>query len=954
MKSRAVPLFLSVLLLAGGALAARPAEAQIGIPRPGGQRPRPSVPQGARPPVVPRGETGTQGQARPPATPGDTTPGDSSRTPRLEAVNDSMIDRLLRLEGYVPTEYAADSAEFRNADRTLRLRGNPEVRREGSTITARDSIVYRERSDFIAAYGQPQGDPSEGEPISGDVFFYDLAARRATVQGARTKITDGATWYVQGTVTDERGERIYATNSTFTSDDRPDPAYHFRADKIMIVRNRILVGRPAYLYFRNVPVFWLPFIVQDLERGRRSGLLIPEFEINDIVRTNTARGARGTGREISNIGYYWAINEYMGLQLAGRWRSEAYTGLAGQLDLNWRRRFLNGSISFERFWPKDQASRLNLNGSARWQYNERTDLSLTLGFASSSEFERDRTVDPLRQQQDLNSSFSLTRQLDWGNLSVNAERRQSLANDDVTFTPRFTLGVNPITILPDVVLNVGVNGSRTTTSPGEGFERRLRDEIRGDVGGNASISLGDFTVSGNAAYSLNELGTLEAIDSLRLDPSVTFRPEALKARPGSRSERMSTSLSTGYQLRLIGTTAVSPSIGFSQEFVRRDTAAKSLPGKYQEAYGGWVSGPPRLNLGATLRTDLYGFFPGFGNYEAIRHNIRPIFTYTYSPAVGGGDPKEDLARRLAFGSQVGRTVNRLQLTLDQTFEAKVRQSRPVGGDSLADSARSAGNRAQPEQSQKVTLLAITTTTPITYSFVDVDSLGTRFEQDQIANTIRSDLLGGLNFSITHDLFDDRLEGGRTRRGSFRPFLTSFNTSFSFGQNAALFRWLGFARTTEQEARIERGQTPDQEGRPPLAPTGGATATGNNQQVGQGPWNVSLSYSLLRARRSASDTLPGSYDPGNADLRGNITFYPTRNWAVTWNTGYSLTDRTFSEHVIRLKRDLYRWQANFDYIVAPNGNTSFSFSVHLIDLPDLKADYNERDLGVDRQRTTTNP
>ena len=74
--------------------------------------------------------------------------------------------------------------------------------------------------------------------------------------------------------------------------------------------------------------------------------------------------------------------------------------------------------------------------------------------------------------------------------------------------------------------------------------------------------------------------------------------------------------------------------------------------------------------------------------------------------------------------------------------------------------------------------------------------------------------------------------------------------------------------------------------------------------------------------------------------------------MSWRTDYSTSTGKFSAHTINLKRDLYRWQANFDYILAPNGNTSFAFSVHLIDLPDLKADYHENNLGIDRPSTTT--
>ena len=34
-----------------------------------------------------------------------------------------------------------------------------------------------------------------------------------------------------------------------------------------------------------------------------------------------------------------------------------------------------------------------------------------------------------------------------------------------------------------------------------------------------------------------------------------------------------------------------------------------------------------------LRTDIYGFFPGFGPFEAIRHKMSPGFDFSYAPEV---------------------------------------------------------------------------------------------------------------------------------------------------------------------------------------------------------------------------------------------------------------------------------------------------------------------------------
>jgi hypothetical protein len=932
---RAVPILLALSLAAVALPSA--GSAQIGIPGMGG-----------------RGVPSVRTQ-RPVRAPGDTTHhGEATGRP---AQSDSAIDALLKLEGYTPIFYNADSAEYRSLDRTLRLRGSSRVERAGDVITAKDSIVYRDQSNLVAAFGQPQGNPTQGEPIAGDVFYYDLNSRRANVRGARTKITENATWFVQGDVTSERNERIYANNSTFTSDDRPDPAYYFKADRIMIIRNRILVGRPAYLYFKNVPVMALPFIVQDLEHGRRSGFLIPQFEINDIIRTRGGTGnSRGTGREFSNIGYYWAMSPYLGLQLAGRWRSESYVAARGNLEFNFRRHFLNGRVQAERFWEVDGPGRLNLDGQANWAMNERTSLALALGYASSTAFERNRVVDPFRQTADLSSTFSLTRRLDFGNLSFSAERRQSVGNDDKTFSPRLSLNVNPINIVPGVVWTVGFSGSQTQQSYGDALLRRLPSTTSGDFSATSGFQIGNFQIATSAQFARQSRAALDSLRRGQVDTTL-FKGDTTKLAsvPGTGADHLTISASTGYQFRLVGSTQLTPSIGFSRELLRRDTTG-AVPDSLRGAYGAFVAGPSRLNLGVGLNTDLYGFFPGFGNYEAIRHHLHPSINYRYSPAARVRDSAQARVQRLVYGPFSAQTVNQIEVGLDQTFEAKVRASRPVRGDSARDTANAAGNRAAPEQSQKITLLAINTNA-IAYSFVGSNRYSERWLTPDLSTTVRTDLLGGFQFTMAHSLFDQRIvqaDSGRTelKRGRFSPFLTSFTTQFTLGQNSALFRWLGFARGREEERVPERGQTPDAAGQPTQTPLGGANATNNNQQAGGGPWSMSLTYSLSRARRSPVDTIPGRFTSGNSQIGGRLTFQPTRNWAVSWQTQYSTTTGKFAAHTINLKRDLYRWQANFDYNLAPNGNTSFAFSVHLIDLPDLKADYHESRLGVDRPATTT--
>lgn len=920
-------------------------------------------------------------------------PAQADTAPERPVVQDTLIDRLLRLEGYVPVEYQGDSAQFDNRERTLRLRGNPVVERAGQRISGTDSIVYRERRDFVEVYGSPQA-TGDGQDIAGDVMFYDLATRRASVRGARTTITEGATWYVSGDVTsEEQGERIFGVGASFTSDDREEPAYWFRVDRMKVIRNRVLVGRPAYLYFRGVPVFVLPFIVQDLERGRRSGVLIPQFEINDIIRTDGTRGGdRGTGRQIGNVGYYWAVSDYLGVQAALDWRSQSWVGVQVGSQFNWRRRFLTGQGSLSTYW-REQGRDFTLTGSGNWQPDERTTLSTALNYMSSTQFERDRSVDVLRQTQEASSTFSASRQMDWGQVTTGGELRQSIATGDNTLGAQLSIQPQTITLLPSgtdgprwyndgsLTLSSGVNHRRV--SPGDALLRRLQpsETTSADLGGN--IRFGPIGVSASSGYNAEWTRGLAAIDSTRA-PEGTLAGR-LGALPEVGVQRLRWSASTSYEFRLIGSTRLSPSIQVGQEAMRRDTTfgAEVQDSLDLRRWGSFVAAPPRVTFGSTLRTELFGFFPGVGPYSAIRHRVSPSLSYGYVPAV-----RQDTLQTLVFGPLGGRERNELTLSLDQTWEGKLRTPRradpaeragrgnpedptaavvgaqadtatatliPGDPDGAGVGADGADARSgEPEQAQKITLLAINTSA-LAYSFVPTEVLGPGFQTGDISNSIRSDLLGGFNVTVSHDLFEGDENRGILAGGSpnrrFAPYLTGLQTSFSLGANSALFRWLGFARGDETERAGERGRTPEDEGRPPLDPPGAQTFT--NQPMGSGrmgpgggAWNATLNYSLRRTRPEQG-AVPTAFREGNQQLSGSLTFYPARNWGVSWHTDYSITQNEFGAHALNLKRDLYRWQANFDFRRAPNGNTSFSFSVHLTDLPDLKADYNRSNLGADR-------
>jgi hypothetical protein len=876
------------------------------------------------------------------AAPGDTLPGiDAAADPTerpLDAVADSVLQVLRALPGFTVTEYQGRTAVYDASRGVLRLEGDAEVVRNGDRLTA-DTIVYRERAQLVEAYGSPRV-VGQAQELEGNVLFYDLERRRATALGARTQITEGATWFVRGDVSLEGTDRLFGRHAHFTSCDLEIPHYHFESDQIKVIRDRILVARPARLYFGNVPVMVLPFVVQNLERGRRSGFLTPRFGVHDVVRTST-----GYNRQISDVGMYWAINQYMGAQLSTTWRSGAYTALLGDLEYNWRRQFLSGRVGIERYWQENGARELSFNTNSSWQPDERTSMGLSARYASSAAFVREASYDPREVTQDLNSSFSLSRRFGWGQASLGADRRQSIASGDVSATlPSFSLSPRSITLfrqpIPEqqrwfnnINFTPGViSGSRSTTDFADNILARRQDQRTNRFRVGPSVTVGNFSV--NASADFNQAQLLEAAGLDRQGQAIVL--------PGFTRDQGSWATQASYRQSLIGTTNIAPNISLSQQMVRDTLTTGEL-----------LAAPVRLSFGTGLNTDLYGFFPGIGNFTAIRHRLSPRVGYSYAPEV-----EQTPLQERVFGRAGGRAQNRVSLGLSQTWEGKLRTPRPpepslTPGDTIAgDTIRQSQIPPVPSEPEKVTLLSLSTSA-FEYDFIQAREEGSGFVTTMVSNSITSDYLRGLTIQMQHELFDRRdLDPADPATlgnlGTFAPRLSSLSTSFDLGPQTAIVQWLQQVPLRIRGRRVTEGILPTEPEDDEAAPAGQGAFTGNPQGMGAGPWRAGVSYQFTRPSRMFNPWGDFS-DEAIQTLDGSMGFQLSPNWSVNWTTSYSLTDGQFGAHRLNFQRDLHEWQANFNFYQTPNGNTAFEFYVELLHNRDLRFDYAERNLGVDRRR-----
>src|SRR5688572_30447 len=95
-------------------------------------------------------------------------------TPPSPVERDSIMQMLMRISGYVGTEYRGDTANFVADSSVLRLLGKAQVAREGYQLVADSSITYDDRIGEACGYGSPVlHAPEMTNPIVSSMVCYD-------------------------------------------------------------------------------------------------------------------------------------------------------------------------------------------------------------------------------------------------------------------------------------------------------------------------------------------------------------------------------------------------------------------------------------------------------------------------------------------------------------------------------------------------------------------------------------------------------------------------------------------------------------------------------------------------------------------------------------------------------------------------------------------------------------
>lgn len=843
---------------------------------------------------------------------------------------DSVLAALLELEGFMATRYLADTATITGIDRRLRLSGHAMTDRQGTTMEA-GSISYLESECVLMAEGDPRLF-DKGSVVVGGTIRYDTCVERGVITDALTTVQQlGGDWVLRGNLAvDSTGNRIFGASGEITSCDLPVAHYHFQAKEVKWMSSSLMVGRPAVLYIRDVPIAWLPFIFQETKPGRKSGILVPQFGFNDIVRTNT-----GYRRQVTDFGYYWAINDYLDAEVRFNWFAGNYfewqaTGQYKLLD-----RFVDGGLAYSRQLQSGGETATGL----RWRHNQlfglTTTLSANVNLNSNTRVVANNALDPFLNTRQLYSSLNLTKRFRWGSATLGGTRQQTLGDDQVSQTlPSLTISPKPIDVgsWGTWSPSLSVRNDRSTAArrylvfprPGgtvDSVEQTPTNRVTAFTM-QTPLRIGTFNLQQGLIVNdrqANEPGTV-VIRIPNLDtPDPTDSIAVTRAVAGSYSTDLDWNFSFNLPIFFPRTWKLGPRVSAANR------TSGPLAIRNEQTNGQWVTQGKRISGGLGAAPTIFGFWPGFGGFERIRHTISPLITWDWSPETEVPEEYANAFRTSGSGKVASPATNVLRISLSQNFEAKQKRA---PGDTLGTT-----------QQKKIRLLSINTS-GISYDFerAKQDSL-TGWMDASIGNTLASDLLPGFDFSMSHGLWDGPVGVQGTK---FDLFLQSINAGFMI--DGSTLRGIGgLFGLGDRPTDPATGPVPGQ----PL-PSGPLTdprqlmqqrtlAMSNQLSGARRAFNMRINYTLNRTR-PAVDSLPVV---SSSSLNLVTQFSPTRYWGINWITQYNVTTGKFESNTLNLTRDLHDWRAGFNFVRNPNGNFAFYVSIHLIDLPDLKVDYNQR-------------
>ena len=969
-----------------------------------------------------------------PATPAERASRDSARAPGDSAAKDSLPIRwfdadsvmkaLMAREGYLLTRYQADTVVFDARQGGVELRAGTLPRaglERDARLVVSDSLIRYDSTGMVRVRSKPGGvivlmDSASGQPetrSSGEAE-YNLRERSGRLTNARFTYDE---WNVALDVSSiqlpdsiqrmgQLEPTLYGRGGTLTSCDLANhpkgPHYHFRFKEFKRTGKNTLVVRPAVLYIEDIPVAWLPFVFQDMRKGRRSGIIPPRFGVSDIVRNSP-----NYRRSVEDLGYYFALNDFMDAQIGLDWRSgtggdqrendPGFLRYKAEWRYRWLSRFVSGAIAADHTRERGGNKNLAISWQHQQEFSRNSSLTTNVNWAENTRLQQQNTFNPYATLATISSSANYQHKLGPATISLGGTRKQYPGRDQVDQTlPTLSFSTGALKLGEWLTWTPSLNYSDSrvlnTDQAGATYTEflfdangRVQDSVTQDgvrVPKQARRLGNSRTTTATFETPLQLFG-YDLRNSFRFSDIENDFPRAVQVylsvndtlpvtRTFRRTFRTDLDWSPSFGLPSFsqGRWNIAPSVSLQNVDPEPFAVRTELSG------GRWVTQKKRPTFNLGVSPTFYGLLPGFGPFSRFRHALSPTMSWSYARRADVDTTFLRAIGRRTKGYLGSLPQNSFSLGFNTNIEAKVR--------SPADT--------NPDAGEKLTIISAQFSS-IEYDLERARELGKSIAgltTSRFNYSLSSDLLPGVSFDVDYSLFEGDPATSDTAR--FAPYREGVSARFQISRESNPFAVLAriFGRPVNRPATPGQGtlraQPGDTLGRRFAAQPVAGSGRRTQQQLVVPPtqgWQASIGFSSNRQRPirggNVIETDPfrvcepqrsnrGLYDlcvarvraapatekplpqttvggpiirqPAMTTLNAQTSLAITEKWAASWQTTYDFVTSDFASHIVSLQRELHDWNAVFAFTQAPNGNFAFNFFIALKAQPDLKLDYSK--------------
>ena len=440
------------------------------------------------------------------------------------------------------------------------------------------------------------------DEYSSKELAYNFETRKGFIKGGITQQGEG---YIVADKTKKMNEdEMCMQGGKYTTCDHHDhPHFYLQLTKAKVKPGSYIAAGPAYLVMEDVPLpLVIPFGFFPFTSSYSSGIIMPSYG-DEMER----------GLFLKNGGYYFAINDYLDLEVTG----EIYTKGTWGLQL--------GSTYTKRY---------KFNGNFRASYRE--DVYGEKDLPGYSKYNNFKVAWTHRQDPKASQYSSLSASVDFTTSGYNqsnvnnyynpAEQSKNITSSSVNYTQRF----------PESPWSLSVNAL---------VSQRSQDST-------ISLSLPNITVAMSRIYPFKRkeaVGKERFYEKIALSYNMTFA-NSITAK---ENKLMTSSFTKDWKnaidhkipitasFNLFKYLTISPSINLHDRMYF-NKVNRSWNKQQQEEQLDTMSGFFNVydfNVGVSMQTKLYGFYTPnrklFGDkIDRIRHVMTPSVSFNYHPDFG--------------------------------------------------------------------------------------------------------------------------------------------------------------------------------------------------------------------------------------------------------------------------------------------------------------------------------